>query len=624
MMAGEEGVRKKALSDMQSHLRGHLDHENAENAIFNAMLYAISEYRKSNDSISPLLIEYLYNTYSDLNKKVHKIMVTAVRGTGQTTGHIAELSVENNSDTPFRLEPQIFFIPATDRYQSYVGSIPENSYLPPNCEITIPIEGYCADPFAPPVPVGEPMTPFAEWVPAFEHFPDRGDMMVQTGPGIVEFGPPPQVPEPMNPPGAKNSEPSAPEPMNPPGGSGDPPSQPERMNPPGEADEPTVPEPMNPPRGRNNPSDFHDVIPPADPVIRLSNKLPLPPFNPLTLPRDTVSEDSQRLDHETFIPTWPGTSKKMKYKIDLEDKPDTYVPVIISGLNRIKEAAVTIQDNPNFKTPFSPDEKKEREAFVQQTFWIYISLITGGDYDEETYIENVIEQIEKGTGIDYDKLEEEDQNNIKSGGESFWTAYSAVGIEAKVFATDSPDINESDPGISDMLLTVSTPACKCDSITYNLHIKRGAREVHDETHHSRNSPTVKVADLKYGDVFDVTISDINAHCACDESPCEFYKPESDNKSRPGYIKTDFDEPGKVEIKMGNDDAGTIDDNANCQNKDKSWNSAEDEYSFTLETRNEGTKVNAIFQRLTIRAYCELDDCRRKLCKKTIQINFVKK
>ena len=76
--------------------------------------------------------------------------------------------------------------------------------------------------------------------------------------------------------------------------------------------------------------------------------------------------------------------------------------------------------------------------------------------------------------------------------------------------------------------------------------------------------------------------------------------------------------------MENDPAGEIGSrgNNNCQNKDKTWNDDSTEYSFTLETRNENTTNKSVFQRLRIKSYCQLEDCRKKLCAKIIQLNFV--
>lgn len=495
-------------------------------------------------------------------KHLNDITVISTSGTGRTTGHIATLTVKNNSDISARLEPQCFYIPATGKYQSYVGRIGENEYLPPNSTSEIPVHGYCADPFKPPVPLGEDMTDFSEWIPGHE-FPVDGD-------------------------------------------------------------DPQVPEPMNPPQGSKRPGETSDFIPPAEPVIRLSSKKPLPAFDPLVLPAmDTENEDT-RLSEKGYYPTFPGTETVVTHKIDLEKETETYVPIVIAALVKIEESAESVQELPDFNTPFSPDEEKEKEALIQQAFWIYMSLVTDGDYDKETYEENVHEQLEDVTGVTYEEMDDDGKADIDAGTSSFWNAYTAVGLEAKVISADSPDIDTSAPGMSDILATVSTPGCECDSISYELRVRRNEITVHSETHTNRNSPSIKVENLKYGDEFEVKLSAITAHCQCEGTECEFYKPQSDNKSKPGYIKTDTDSPGKVEIQMGNDDARTISENSNCQNDDKGWNSDEDEYSFDLITRDERTNEKAIFQRLTIRAYCELEDCRRKLCKKTIQLNFVKK
>lgn len=89
--------------------------------------------------------------------------VFLAKGTGRTTGHIADFIVTNKADFPVVILPQSFYIPPKDAYQRYVGRTPGPLTVHPGETITLPVEGYCADISKPPVPAGEDMPPVSEW-----------------------------------------------------------------------------------------------------------------------------------------------------------------------------------------------------------------------------------------------------------------------------------------------------------------------------------------------------------------------------------------------------------------------------------------------------------------------------
>jgi len=85
-------------------------------------------------------------------------------GTNQTTGHIATLSVKNNTQEVFTFETRGFFIPSDGYYQSYVVPYPLEFTVSPFESAEIPIFGYCADVNTPPAPLGHPLTDFSDWI----------------------------------------------------------------------------------------------------------------------------------------------------------------------------------------------------------------------------------------------------------------------------------------------------------------------------------------------------------------------------------------------------------------------------------------------------------------------------
>jgi hypothetical protein len=86
-------------------------------------------------------------------------------GTGQTTGHIADLIINNKLPEEFIASEQWCFIPALNGFQSYVARIPAGITIPSQGAATIPLIGYCTDISTPPVPAGQAMPPVADWIP---------------------------------------------------------------------------------------------------------------------------------------------------------------------------------------------------------------------------------------------------------------------------------------------------------------------------------------------------------------------------------------------------------------------------------------------------------------------------
>jgi hypothetical protein len=112
-------------------------------------------------------------------------------------------------------------------------------------------------------------------------------------------------------------------------------------------------------------------------------------------------------------------------------------------VERIEDAADVIQSSGNFPTPFSGDPPREIQSFAQQMIWRYTSAVTGDEYEQEDFAENVIEQFEEKTGVSVSGLPEDRRNELNTGIDDFWTAFQAVGVEAKVISGESPGLSES-------------------------------------------------------------------------------------------------------------------------------------------------------------------------------------
>lgn len=276
-------------------------------------------------------------------------------GTGQTTGHIANLSIQNNGELPIKTKPESLFIPSGGQYQPYVCEIPGIT-VPPGETLIIPVDGYCADVFTPPVPSGTTMPPLEDWIPVGSGTP-LGDLV-----SIIPHDP--QLP-----------------------------------------------------------------FTPAD--------IPMITVSPGYTPRPTISPGMN--------PTWPGTDKPIGGIIHPGKDPETIAPVLIEAIHNIAKAYDKLSDDGKITTPFSGDPEKEREAVIQQTFWIYTSSLSGKKYEKETFGEKVIKQFETNTGTAIATLPEKDKENLNSGVDEFWKTFTAVGTEAKVLSEVKVPAVENQP-----------------------------------------------------------------------------------------------------------------------------------------------------------------------------------
>lgn len=117
---------------------------------------------KALNLISSLLFSFFISLAFTLSGQQNLKVIA--KGTGQTTGHIAELNITNTSDKPITIKPQIVFIPSSGRYQSYVGRISPANSIAAGTSASIPVSGYCTDVHKPPVALGNEMPAIEDWI----------------------------------------------------------------------------------------------------------------------------------------------------------------------------------------------------------------------------------------------------------------------------------------------------------------------------------------------------------------------------------------------------------------------------------------------------------------------------
>jgi hypothetical protein len=266
------------------------------------------------------------------------LWTTTAISTGQTTGHIANLIIDNQTGIDYVFEQTPSIIPSQQisdeelsqpMYAQAIGPV----LIPNGRRIEIPVYGYCLDVYKAPTPAGLPMPSISQWI----------------RPGIV------------------------------------------------------VPDPLN-----NSTLDVQ-------------------------LPGFEASPDSGYLIAvDPTIPLSDGITSHMPVAgpLDLTNRPEEASSYIFAAVPAIEDAFDKLHSNDKIKTPFSSNPEKEREAVIQQTIWLYVSLLEQNEYEKEDFTTQLEEQFEDVRG---QEINDEQREFLQQGADQFWTTFSLVGNEAKVF-----------------------------------------------------------------------------------------------------------------------------------------------------------------------------------------------
>ena len=272
-----------------------------------------------------------------------------VYGTGNTTGHIANMKIVNNTKNPVPFTMDNYYIPSDGKHQGYIIPMNEDPDLMINPgETTIPLNGFCTDIRKPPVGDGDDFLPFTEWIPQkqLKPAPKPGDFIDES-----VFKPKEEVPAP-------------------------------------------------------------DALNPAE-----ANAIEL---------------------------TYPGTKTKFPYKIDIDKHPKDAAPLLFEAINRITEAFDSLILIDEINTPFSNNPKKEKESVIQQSFWIYTSVLTGDPYEKRDFELKMKEQFKNATGNDIERADTVVKNQFNDGINRFWDTFELVGSNAKVIR-EYPEPSQETP-----------------------------------------------------------------------------------------------------------------------------------------------------------------------------------
>lgn len=297
------------------------------------------------------------------------IEITA-KGTGRTTGHIADIVATNNTNQPISINigpgsnPNALFIPSSGQYQPYIVPSLPPATIPPRQTVSIPVEGFCVDIHRPPVPSGNGMPPPGEWL-AIPTTPVQPIDNITSG-NLVNI-----------------------------------------------------------PTGSTLP---------LSEAIRMINTTQAPVNNPDGSPTAGSAGDCIRY-YSSATPTIPGTDQPITHPVSVDHHPGIAAPVLLEALRHITHTYDKLKGDGSIQTPFSGNPEKEREAVIQQTFWMFTASLSGDKYVKDDFRNNTIKQFEQTTSKPFSETPKPQQDKIDQGVDDFWDSFSAVGVEAKVLNT---------------------------------------------------------------------------------------------------------------------------------------------------------------------------------------------
>lgn len=115
-------------------------------------------------------------------KEYLKELVAMATGTGKTTGHVANLVLQNNSEEALSISIGPFLIPGLGKHQGYLIPDAIDIEIAPGQSSVAKLIGYCTNINLPPAPLDEALSPFALWsIPDGSYSTEQEDWQIPEG-----------------------------------------------------------------------------------------------------------------------------------------------------------------------------------------------------------------------------------------------------------------------------------------------------------------------------------------------------------------------------------------------------------------------------------------------------------
>jgi len=152
------------------------------------------------------------------------------------------------------------------------------------------------------------------------------------------------------------------------------------------------------------------------------------------------------------VPTYPYVSdifppllersdpgyRDIKAPVHNDGDPAELAKLLIPINQEIARAYDRLKEEERIVNPIPMGEEEERDAFIQQTFWLTTGVMREEDpYTVEDLEERMTEQLEEKLGRPVEELPEENQEELKEGIGDIFESMVLVGAEAKVLRDPS-------------------------------------------------------------------------------------------------------------------------------------------------------------------------------------------
>lgn len=173
-------------------------------------------------------------------------------------------------------------------------------------------------------------------------------------------------------------------------------------------------------------------------AIKIAPSATLDPFATNDITTLTSSEGYRVVPSANEIGTllWPGTDMTTNGIINPVNYSSDFAPVIVAINERIQQTTDNVLSVMN--TPFSAQPEKERDAVIQQTFWMIMAAMTGDEYTKKHFTDKVYDRYKEKTGNAASSLSEADKKILDDGIDQFWRVFNAVATQAKLLRSNLP------------------------------------------------------------------------------------------------------------------------------------------------------------------------------------------
>ena len=147
-----------------------------------------------------------------------------------------------------------------------------------------------------------------------------------------------------------------------------------------------------------------------------------------------------------YVPLFPGSDVPIPWTADINEHPEALAPFAFMIYEAIARGYWELEEAGQIDTPYGRDPERQREAVIQQAFWLSMSAFQGRDpYEEADFKEQLTEQFETATGASIKEQPPARREKFEEGSDDFWNAIELTGTSAKVIRDNTRPDGKPEP-----------------------------------------------------------------------------------------------------------------------------------------------------------------------------------